>query len=245
MPKEHFDIVFCGKLLEGQDPASVQERVGHIFKASQRQLERLFSGRPIAIKKAVDMETASRYRLVFRQAGALVEIHPSNTPETRKPEMSSTPPVGWALLPPNTGTLEDYAAHPTPSPPPDIRHLTLATSGAELDASPPPATAHVDTSGLGLVEGQDWTLEDCQRPPLPQVLPDIEDLTLANLDTPLDQPPPPSPISITTDDLELVPGQDWTLEDCQRPPLPQVLPDLGDLALEEPVPSEGNPRGEH
>jgi hypothetical protein len=61
---------------------------------------------------------------------------------------------------------------------PDISDLALSTPEVELDAAPAPAAAQIDTGTLELVTQRDWTLEDCQPPPLPEVLPDISDLTL-------------------------------------------------------------------
>jgi len=237
MPEERFDIVFRGRLLDGQDPAAVREQVGRMFKVSGAQLERLFSGRPMVIKRAVDTETAGRYRLAFRQAGALVEVRISDLSEDGDPAPRWTPASTWTLLPSNSGTLEGYAPRPAPSPLPDIRHLALATPGTgPAEQAPPPAATPIGTGTLDLVAGQDWTLEDCQPPPLPEVLPDMDDLALSAPGAELDSTPPPAAAPIDTGTLDLVAERDWTLDDCQLPPLPEVLPDISGLTLEEPEP---------
>ncbi len=182
MPADRFDVVFRGKLIEDQDPARVRLKVGRLFKANDSQLQRLFSGKPVTIKQGVDMETASRYRLAFRQAGALVEIRASQKP----PDSRATPPPaesgGFNLAPANTGSLEDYAAKVEPAPLPDISDLSLAAAGSDHDQAPDATPPAIDTDDLQLIQEQDWTLEDCQPLPLPEVELDISGLDLAALD---------------------------------------------------------------
>jgi hypothetical protein len=234
MPEERFDIVFRGQLVDGQDAATVREQVGRLFKASGDQLERLFSGRPTLVKKSVDLDTAARYRLAFRQAGALVEIRVSDAvAEANTPPRQAPPPV-LSLLPPHSGSLEDYTPRIPPPPLPDIRHLSLAPPGTLLDSPPPKAAIAIDTRALNLVAGLSWTLEDCQPPPAPAALPDLGHLALSTPGVILDRTPPPVAVSINTDELEVVAGQTWSLEDCQLPPLPEVLPDISSMTLEWP-----------
>jgi hypothetical protein len=180
MPEDRFDIYFSGALIEGQDPAAARERIARMFKASDAQLERLFSGTPVAVKRDVDLESASRYRLAFRQAGALVEIRP------RSQSQAPTPAAGVAderapmtLMPPNTGSLEEFAPSVQAAPLPDTSALHMSPPGTEIDETPRPPPAGIDTGELALVDGQDWSLEDCQPAALPLVLPDISDIKLA------------------------------------------------------------------
>lgn len=204
MPEQRFDIIFSGELIEGQDPALVRERVRRIFKASDAQLEQLFSGTPVTIKKGASIEAAGKYRLAFRQAGALIQIRPSAAPSVT--EGAKAPTSAMTLLPANTGSLEEFAPKLEPEPLPDISALDISAAGTVLDETPDPPPARIDTSALGLVEGWDWSLEDCQPPPLPQVMPDIDDLDFAPPDDESHIPPEP-------------------------PPAP--LPDISDMALEE------------
>jgi hypothetical protein len=199
MPEERFDILFSGQLIQGRDPDSVRQQVGRLFKASPEQLERLFCGRPVVIKKGVDLEAASRYRLAFRQAGALVDIRPAGAPgtapQTPAPQTPAprTPAPGMTLTPANTGSLEDCAPVVVPVPLPDISAIGLGGGDRPLDETPPPPPAQVDISRLDLVPGQDWTLEDCQPLPLAELTPDISALDLAAPgDTTHNPPEPPA-----------------------------------------------------
>jgi hypothetical protein len=211
MPDERFDILFSGQLIPGQDPAAARDRIARLFKTSAAQVERLFCGRPVVVKKRVDLDTASRYRLAFRQLGALVDIRAASAPAQLKPQR---PAQGakphMTLLPPNTGSLEEFAPRVTPAALPDISAMGLGNRDRPLDETPPPPPASVDTEDLSLVPGQDWTLEDCQPLPLAQLSPDIDGLELT-----------------APDDTSHIPAN--------PPPLP--LPDISAMRIEEPAQS--------
>lgn len=212
MPAKCFDILFSAKLIEGQDPAAVRERLRRLFKASDAHMDLLFSGKPVVVKKGVDIETAGKYRLAFRQAGALLEIRTSDEVVQQSEPAANVPKTpGLTLAPANTGSLEEFAPKLGPATLPDISGLDLSTTGADLDETPAPAPANIATGDLSMVESRDWTLEDCQPPPLPEVIPDIDDLELAAPDDESHIPPEP-------------------------PPLP--LPDISGMRLEKPEGSE-------
>jgi len=165
-----YDILFAGNLLDGAEPERVKRSLKELFNLSDAQVERLFSGQRVVIKRDVDIRTATRYRELFNQAGALAQIvkveHDDREPtraHPAAPQPTSTPPLAgaWDLAPPGA-VLEELAAPVTP------RH---------------PNIAH-----LSLVEDANWTLEDCAPPPLPQPLPDIDSLMLEPL-----APRPPAP----------------------------------------------------
>ena len=207
MPEERFDIVFAGELIEGADPAEARKWVRQIFKASDTQLERLFSGKPVTVKKSVGMEAAGKYRLAFRKAGALVRIRPGSALPDKEP---SEQPDDWQLLPPNSGSLDQFAPKLKPAPLPDISGMATSAPGTTLDETPEPPPARIGISALDLTEGE-WSLEDCQPPPLSQVEPNIDGLDFA----------PP-------DDTSHIPPE----------PPPEPLPDISTMTLEEPEEEE-------
>lgn len=236
MPEERFDIIFAGELIEGRDPAAARERIRRMFKASDAQLERLFSGQPVAIKKGVDMEAAAKYRLAFRQAGALIRVRSGAAPS--RGEKAEARPAAMTLLPANSGSLEEFAPRLEPEPLPDISDLDMSAPGAALDETPAPAPARIDTGELDLVEGREWTLEDCRPPPPPRVMPDIDDLDFAPLDDTSHIPPQPPPGPLPdTDDLELAAPEDESHIPPRPPPVP--LQDTTGMELEEPEQKPG------
>ena len=197
MPAKSFDIIFSAKLIDGHDPAKVRDRLRQLFKASDAHIDLMFSGKTVVVKKGVDIETAGKYRLVFRQAGALLDIRPSDVGASQPepvPDTAKTPDL--TLAPANTGSLEEFAPKLQPASLPDISEIDMSAAGAVLDETPAPAPAHVDTSDLSMVENAEWTLEDCQPPPLPQVVPNIDDLELAAADDESHIPPDPPPLPL-------------------------------------------------
>jgi len=178
MSNSSYDIYFSGKLLPGSEPDQARQAVARIFAADQAMLERLFSGTPIRVKSAVDQETAIKYRVAFREAGALVEIRPCTATAPRAtPEASR--PATMTLLPPMTGSLAEYAPRITPARIPNNSALQLAPVGAPIDLEPSPPPVDIDTTELTLAPPNSGSLEDCQTPKRAQPLPDISSLKLA------------------------------------------------------------------
>jgi hypothetical protein len=173
MPGAKFDILFAGELVGDADPSEVRRQLQQRFKLSDEVAARLFSGRALALKKGVDAATASRYREVFRNAGALVEIrrvadHPdplkAPLPESAKGPAASDPEGEQAGA--GAGGLRLA---------PDADQSKPLEQAGVLDR---PA---IDIGHLRLVPGRDWTLEDCQ--PLPSSI-DPPDTSYLKLVTP-------------------------------------------------------------
>ena len=193
MPFDAYDIFFSGKLMDGHSEAGVKERIGRLLKLNPAQLEHLFSGRPVRIKSGVDEETATRYRIAFRDAGALLEILPAaaqseNRAATTEPKESSSPDGSLTLLPPRTGSLIDCAPKVAAQPLPDISALSLSAQDRYLDESEQAPPLAIDISALSMNPANSGTLEDCasSREPIP--LPDISNLQLEER-----EPPKPKP----------------------------------------------------
>ncbi len=215
MSTERFDIFFSGKIIEGQAEDEVRTKVGRIFKANEKQLERLFSGQTIKIKSGVDLDNAVKYRVAFRDAGALIDIKPAatdNAPATPQPQTSATQSPSAKdeveLLPPMTGSLIDCAAEVIPATIGNIDNLDFGRQTGPLDETEPPPPANIDT----------------------------HDLTLnsANSESMLDEKEPPPPANINTDDLALNPANTGSLEDCQQVVEPAKIPDISALEVVEP-----------
>ena len=199
MSTERYDIFFSGKIIEGQDDAEVRTKIGQMFKAGPQQLERLFSGKPIKVKSGIDLDNAVKYRVAFRDAGALVDIKPAASDAEASPQQpapsesaeskpdtpaKAAPPPTEAediiLLPPNTGSLIDCAPEVIPTPIPDISGIDVANVGATIDESEPPPPANIDTEGLTLNPARTGSLEDCQEPVESLEIPDISALKIVD-----------------------------------------------------------------
>lgn len=163
-----FDIYFRGESLPDVDPDTVRRQVGTLFKVEGEALDRLFTGKPVRVKKGVDVETASRYRARFREAGALVDIVPSGqTPPSHEAAEAAT-----AMSPVQGGSVGSQGTAPPTG--------DLAAPGTVLDDTPPPPPADIDTSGLEALPANTGSLEDCKQNKSPYPIPDISHLQLVD-----------------------------------------------------------------
>ena len=82
------------------------------------------------------------------------------------------------LLPPKTGSLEDCRTAKPATPIPDISAMTVDASGEDLDATPPPEPAQIDTGHLSAEPAGAGSLEDCVVDKPIEPMPDISHLRL-------------------------------------------------------------------
>lgn len=73
------DVFFRGDIVPGQNILDVRERLKKLFNADEQQLQKLFSGRPVAIRRNLDREAGEQYREAVFNAGAMVELRPVKT----------------------------------------------------------------------------------------------------------------------------------------------------------------------
>lgn len=175
-----FDLYFSGKTTGEEELEQVRLKVGKIFGADNETLKRLFSGKPLRIKSGVDQDTAIRYRVALREAGALLDIRPQRTDAAEVSTKTGTQrSEELTLLPPNTGNLIDCAIAASPYPLPDITDIALAPAGVVIDESDPPPAQRINTEGLTLIEPNTGSLEDCKPVIEARPIPDITHINLA------------------------------------------------------------------
>ena len=56
-----YNIIFRGTIAEGCDLAEVKRKLAVLYKVEVAQVERLFSGQPVTLKKHADYQTAMKY----------------------------------------------------------------------------------------------------------------------------------------------------------------------------------------
>ena len=74
MSEELYEIAFSGQIVDGADLETVKRHIASIFKADEKRLQQLFSGRRVLIKREVDAATMAKYRGAFQKAGAICEV---------------------------------------------------------------------------------------------------------------------------------------------------------------------------
>ena len=165
-----FDIYFLGEMLPDTDPDTVKRQVAKLFKVSEDAVDRLFSGKPLRVKQAVDADAASRYRAAFRDAGALLEIVPNGSP----------PPQRRAAEPAESNVVDITTAADDMPEPSAGGDMSLAEPGATIDHTPAPPPADIDTSELSAQPPNSGSLEDCRVDKEPYPIPDISHMQIVD-----------------------------------------------------------------
>ena len=257
MSLDTYDVYFSGNLLKDADTEEAKRKIGAMFKLEGDKLERLFSGKPIPIKRGVDMDRAVKFRVAFRDAGALVDIVPEGQPAPN-PAARPTPPQRPAA--PMPATKPTPAATPQAETPPatgaDPSGLSLADG--PLPTPTEPEADPVQVPDYGLSAPKDFNLSDCTPEVEAAPIPDISAMHLDKEGTVLDETPDAEPLEIDTEALELdepgttlieaeeVPAaeidtdqlsmsepREGSLEAYQKPVEPAPVPDITHLKLEE------------
>ena len=160
---QSFDIYFLGEMLPEADPDAVRRGVAKLFKVQENSVDRLFSGKALRVKQAVDADVASRYRTAFRDVGALIQIVASGSP----------PPSARPATPANTHEPRSATNNPSAE-----EVMGLAPPGATIDLTEPPPPADIDTSSLEALPPNTGSLADCQVEKPHRPIPDISHLGL-------------------------------------------------------------------
>lgn len=165
---DRYRMIFRGEVLEGQHPAVVRKRLGQEFAFTEAQLEALFSGRAVVVKRDLDKAAAARYQASFRKVGARLLAAPEVGPEAG----------GTAAAPPA------QAGAPQAGAPPALDLLPLGSDLLRADERTPTAALELDLSAFEVSEpGVFVSL------PVPEAdAPDVSHLSLAEPGARLTEP---------------------------------------------------------
>ena len=145
------DIVFRGDLVAGKNILEVKEGLISRFKLNSQDVEKMFSGRPVVLKKGLTEDAADTLRAAFFKVGAMVELRVSPSAEAvpqpvaraEQPVVSEPQPESQPEQPQNGMTVK-----PAGSP--------VLNDDERVEVEP----VAVDVSGISLApEGSD-VLED-------------------------------------------------------------------------------------
>ncbi len=124
MSDERFDLVFDGRLATGFSQAQVRQNMAELFSLGDTQLEALFSGRVVVLKRGLDKGLAIRFRNRLAQVGALGLIRPAATEAAEQPAPAA--PVVAPKPVPKPAAVRPAAAQPAPKPAPSPKQPTAA-----------------------------------------------------------------------------------------------------------------------
>jgi len=106
----HYNVIFEGKTTPGKDIDTVKKALGNLLKADANGIERLFSGKPVSVKKNASAATAEKFQKAFTAAGAICSIKPLDVPA----EAETTPQHSTTKTP--LSPAETLAAPPLAPP---------------------------------------------------------------------------------------------------------------------------------
>ncbi len=102
-------VVITGKPLPGHNISNVKNNVSLRFNIQDTRIDKMFSGRPVAIKKGLELEAAKKFKQAFVDIGAecMVLQDKKSPPESDQPtdpkNAPQPPPSAPAAPPPPTG----------------------------------------------------------------------------------------------------------------------------------------------
>ncbi|HEX7036792.1 MAG TPA: hypothetical protein VF210_13520 [Pseudomonadales bacterium] len=203
---ERFRLIFRGEVLPGQHPAVVRRRLSQAASFDEATLDRLFSGRPVVLKREADRATAARFQVLFKKAGARLRVVPAEAAAAHDSDSESAPAstaaaepsseAGLALLPPGAPVLRDDERTPWRPREIDTSHLKLDGAQYVVAQVSPPVPAP-DVSHLTLAEPGENLGPEAPAPRRPAV--DVDAIAFdvaepgADLDTRERAAPPPAP----------------------------------------------------
>ena len=167
-----FEIVFRGDLVAGHNILEVKQALQTQFNLNQTSVEKMFSGKPVVLKKGLAEAEAEKFRDAFQHAGAQVQLREVSEPQPELMQAPATPqnePVnsektdssggvdsGLELKPEGTPVLTEDERQPVQARDVDISGIALAPEGSDvLDDQDKRVYENmdIDTSHLDL-EGQ-------------------------------------------------------------------------------------------
>lgn len=139
MSTRSFDIVFDGSVINGSNPLEVKSKLKALFKLDDAAADKLFIGKPIAIKRNIDRKTATQYQTAINKAGAKIQIVLHKPAQNNQSQKTQTNPSQDTAPAP----IKAETSKPVPPLPPasNVAALSLAPSGGNLISDSERSTA--------------------------------------------------------------------------------------------------------
>jgi hypothetical protein len=233
MADDHFQVVLTGTVAEGFEPAQVKANVAALFKVGLDKVDKLFSGRPLAIKKGLDEATAKKYQLALQRAGAVCLVQdtaPQPAPDvlpSRSPQLDSVSAAGNEdRIPSIDSGLHKSMVKPAPPSLGELESAQLDAPGTLLVEARVTPPAQVDTSALSMDEVGVILAE---AEPVPELQLDLSGLSMDEPGALLGEEKDEPTLQVNLDGLSMdEPGA--VLVEKQETPEPKI--DISKLKLE-------------
>lgn len=149
-----YQVIFEGKLTGERPLDEVKRNLAALFKMKAEQVDALFSGKPVVIKRDIDQATALKYQAAFKKAGAVCTVTadmPENTAQRLQSKSSAITPAatGGSANPKDRGGRMAGKDIVNIAVPQNLSGLSLAEAGKVLETLPVNHNVKIpDTGGL-------------------------------------------------------------------------------------------------
>jgi hypothetical protein len=222
MSDQGLEIVFRGDIVVGHTLPEVKQRFGQLFKISAAQVDKLFTGKPVVLKRDLDRSTAEKYQAAISKAGAQVQIIDPGAKATRTVRLSLAP-AGSPVLPPSHRAKVEPAVV-------DTSHLSLrAQQGNLVDANEleQPEPLNLDIANWEVAQAG-AVLDQVEKPAMPE--PPVAQWDIALPGAQLGEQVPELPQVELSVNFDLAPVGELLVEASEAPPV--AVPDTSHLALD-------------
>ena len=157
MDTDRFNVVFTGKLIEGFQIEVVKENFANAFKVGGMQLDALFQGKAVILKKNVSLDSGKQYQAQLNKFGMLTLLTSIKPPKVSIAEnaVPATPNDPSPFTEKVAESADAFASSTSDD------HWSIAPAGSDmnqLDNSLPPVV--VDVSGISIAPlGSDLLVE--------------------------------------------------------------------------------------
>jgi hypothetical protein len=76
-----FSIIFRGDIVIGHSLPEVKQNLQKLFNVNDEEINRLFMGKPVALRKGLQLKEAQRYKDILKQEGVIVSIKEEINPD--------------------------------------------------------------------------------------------------------------------------------------------------------------------
>jgi hypothetical protein len=147
-----YQVLFEGKLTGEHPLDEVKRNLAALFKMKAEQVDALFTGKPVVIKRDIDQATALKYQAAFKKAGAVCAVasdvaEPAQAtgakPKTAVPPSST----GGTANPKDRGGRMAGKDIVNIAVPQNLSGLSLAQAGAVLENLPVDQNVKIPDTG--------------------------------------------------------------------------------------------------
>ncbi|MFA0811878.1 hypothetical protein [Microbulbifer epialgicus] len=150
MSQSTYSLVFRGDLVAGFTASDVKTNMARLFKSNPQAVEKLFSGRPLILRKGLSRAQAEQFQVTLAKIGAQVTLRnergaesvisqtvqqpaaePKETPKSDGPTVPN-----WTLAPMEGNLVKDHEQDQVTAVQVSTDHISLrAAEGLLLDKS--------------------------------------------------------------------------------------------------------------